>query len=337
MTPDSRSESIKRLAAQAGFARCGIAAAVPLTRGGFYREWLARGYAGTMGYLHRRQASRVDLRRWIPSAQSVIVVAMNYRQPTPRVKDDQPRGRVAMYAWGADYHVVLREKLTSLVDELRAAIDEPFETRICVDTSAIIEREWAAAAGVGWIGKNTMVLHESLGSYFFLGEIITDLTLTPDAPAADHCGTCARCLEACPTQAFVEPYVMDARRCISYLTIEHRAEIDPNLAEKMDGWVYGCDVCQQVCPHNNRAPLTDEPRFVGTADDAFPPLDRIAAMDEDTYLTYVHGKASDRARLDMWKRNAAIAASRHQNPCCARERSDSAEHPARQTPPETKP
>jgi len=195
-----------------------------------------------------------------------------------------------MYAWGEDYHVVMRERLDALVARMRETIGEPFQTRVCVDTSAIIERELAAAAGIGWIGKNTMVLHPALGSFFFLGVIITDLALPPDTPLTDHCGTCTRCLDACPTAAFPRPYVMDARRCISYLTIEHHDEIEADLAAKMGDWVFGCDICQDVCPYNRRAPVAEEPRFRGNPDHARPLLGDILAWDEAAYRQWMRGE-----------------------------------------------
>ena len=300
----------------AGFDRCGIAAAGRIPGADFLAEWFARGYAGTMDYLAQHRDSRGDVRAWLPWAKSVIVVALNYAQPEPPAGGpigDAGCGRVAMYAWGEDYHLVLRQRLDALVERMHELFAGPFQTRVCVDTSAILERELAAAAGVGWIGKNTMVLTPSLGSFFFLGEIITDLVLEPDGPMPDHCGSCTRCLEACPTAAFPEPRVMDAGRCISYLTIEHRGEIEPALAEKMDGWVFGCDICQEVCPYNHRAPLTNEPRFRGTPGSVHPVLDDILSWDEVAYLTCTRGKATRRAKLPMWKRNAEIAKSRTGN------------------------
>ncbi|HVP11955.1 MAG TPA: tRNA epoxyqueuosine(34) reductase QueG [Phycisphaerae bacterium] len=308
MTAVERSNLVKAAARRLGLDRCGIAPAGPIEHADFLGRWLATGYAGAMEYLHRHQASRIDVRAWLPWAKSVIVAAMNYNQPSlAGLTEDGRRGRVAMYAWGEDYHVVVREKLEALMGELRGLLGEPFEARVCVDTSAIIERELAAAAGIGWIGKNTLVLHQALGSFFFLGEIITDLELAPDRPEPDHCGSCTRCLEACPTAAFPEPHVMDARRCISYLTIEHRGEIEPELAAKMDDWVFGCDVCQAVCPYNRRAPETTEARFRGRLDAASPLLEDITSWDEAAYREHVRGKATARAKGEMWKRNAEIA------------------------------
>lgn len=319
MTRTERSERVKAAAAAIGFDLCGIAEAGPVKHGDFLDEWLAKGNAGTMTYLHRHQASRIDVRAWLPWAKSVIVVALNYRQTEPHDHDPaqsticnpqsviKPHGRVAMYAWGEDYHVVVREKLDALVARMREILDEPFEARVCVDMSAIIEREMAAASGIGWIGKNTLILHASLGSFFFLGEIITDLALAPDTPEPDHCGTCTCCLDACPSGALTEPHVMDARRCIAYLTIEHRGDIHPDLAAKMDNWVFGCDICQSVCPFNTRGPETAEPRFWDSKDAATLPLDDILSWDEAAYRVQVKGKATARAKLHSWKRNAEIA------------------------------
>ena len=214
-----------------------------------------------------------------------------------------------MYAWGEDYHVVVREKLDALVARLRERLGAAFQARVCVDTSAIVERELAAAAGIGWIGKNTLVLNQSIGSFFVLGEILTDLSLAPDRPAADHCGTCTRCLDACPTQAFPAAYQMDATRCISYLTIEHRGAIDPTLAVRMGDWVFGCDDCQTVCPFNRRVPETAEPRFrAANLDAARPALETIANWDAPARRAATRGRATDRAKLGLWQRNAAIAA-----------------------------
>ena len=317
-SPTERSNLIKQAAKDLGFDRCGIARAGPIEHGEFLKTWLARGHAGTMGYLHRHTDSRTDLRTWLPWARSVIVVALSYKQGEKVKKSksqkvesatslEERRGRVAMYAWGEDYHVVLRERLERLATWIGEHVDAEAQTRICVDTSAIVERELAAAAGIGWIGKNTLVLDPSIGSLFFLGEIITDLDLRQDAPIPDHCGTCTRCLDACPTAAFPQAYAMDARRCISYLTIEHRSEIDAELAERMDDWVFGCDVCQTVCPYNANDHQTADPRLVGDADAAAPSLDDILSWDEAAYRRAVAGKATNRARLYMWKRNAEIA------------------------------
>jgi epoxyqueuosine reductase len=200
--------------------------------------------------------------------------------------------------------------LQRLVDRLHRVINEPFEARVCVDTTPVLEREIAAAAGVGWIGKNTLVLHPKLGSYIFLGEIVTTLELAPSRPLSDRCGSCSRCLEACPTGALMEPYRMDATRCIAYLTIEHRGEIPVELAGAMGDWVFGCDLCQEVCPYNRKAPPSREPEFGPSDRFALPPrplLETILSLTEDQRQQYLAGSAIKRATLAMLKRNAEIA------------------------------
>jgi epoxyqueuosine reductase len=284
-----------------------------------------------MDYLARHHALRIDPRQLLPGARSIIVVADLYRPPqedaTRRdAANAGPTGRIARYAWGRDYHRALRKKLHHLADRLHEMLPEPFESRVCIDTAPIVEREWAAVAGVGWIGKNTMVLDEAIGSFFFLGEIITSLELAPTPPATDRCGTCTRCLDACPTHALVAPYRMDARRCISYLTIEHRGDIEPGLQPLMGDWLYGCDICQDVCPHNRRRttpmdvpPMTCPPVQVPALDPAYdlndrnplPPRASLLVLQQWTdadYARHLAGSAMKRATLAMLKRNAAIAA-----------------------------
>lgn len=304
--------------------------------GEYLKQWLAAGHAGTMDYLHRYQEQRLDPRLLLPGARSIIVVAQLYHQPPPdkcrdpsaqsadpaipapssaspyqeqSLLEPAARGRVAMYAWGRDYHKVIRGKLWKLVDGMRDMLGETFEARVCVDTAPILEREVAAAAGIGWIGKNTLVLHEDLGSYFFLGAIVTTLDLAIDRPVVDHCGTCTACLDACPTDAFPAPYQMDASRCISYLTIEHRGDISQPFQELMGDWVFGCDICQEVCPFNRRAPFTTEPQFAVRSPGPAPLLDDILRWSADDYQKNVAGSAVRRATLPMLQRNAAAAAA----------------------------
>jgi epoxyqueuosine reductase len=304
-----RSRIIKDLAESLGFDRCGIARAEPIGRGDFLRVWLASGQAGSMEYLHRHFTQRVDPREWLEGGKSVVVVALLYHQPLPlpSCNDNATHGRVAMYAWGDDYHEVMRAKLLTMVERMRGQIAEPFETRVCVDTAPVLERELAAAAGIGWIGKNTLVLDSKLGSYFFLGAIATTLDLAADQPVPDRCGTCTACLEACPTKAFAAPYQMNASRCISYLTIEHRGDISEPFQRMMGDWLFGCDVCQEVCPFNHRAPTTREPRFTVRTPGPAPVLDEVLHWSRDDYRTQLRGSAMNRATLPMLQRNARIA------------------------------
>ena len=290
----------------------GIAPAGPIARSAYVRAWLDGGHAGEMAYLHRRAELREDPRQLLEGAQSIIVVADLYRQaePEPPPNDEPvPRGRIARYAWGRDYHKILRKKLHRLTDALHEAIDEPFDARVCVDTAPLIEREAAAAAGVGWIGKNTMVIDPALGSFFFLGEIITTLELAPSPPMTDHCGSCTRCLDACPTDALTAPYRMDATRCISYLTIEHRSEIPAPLQPLMDDWVFGCDVCQDVCPYNRQPSVAADPAYQPRDRKGLgprPPLAELLDLDDQAYRARLAGSAVKRATPLMLQRNARI-------------------------------
>ncbi len=246
-------------------------------------EWLARGYAGEMRYL--RDPRRADPRSVVPGARSVIVAAMNYHSAAPlstarpHGSDRAPRGWISRYAWGDDYHETILTKLDMLISEMHAQFDEPFDARAYVDTGPIVERIAAKYAGLGWLAKNTCLINRQLGSWLFLGVIITTLDLQPsvapgEAPPPDLCGSCTRCLDACPTHAFPEPYVLDARRCISYLTIELRGSIPEEVRSAMGNAVIGCDICQDVCPWNRKAPVTRlasfQPRELPTAHDSTP-------------------------------------------------------------------
>ena len=242
-------ESLKARALELGFLACGITDPSPLPHADRLDAWLAKGYAGTMRYLHRQARRRKNPRINVPESLAVVVVLENYYWPD--AETDHAAPRVAKYARGEDYHRVTLSRLDRLADWLRdrgAAVAHPY-----VDDGPIPERELAQRAGLGWIGKNTMLIRPGVGSFFFIGTIFTDLPLAADAPfTTDHCGSCTRCLEACPTNAFVEPHVLDATRCISYLTIEQRGAIPGPLAERMEGFAFGCDICNDVCPWNQR-------------------------------------------------------------------------------------
>jgi epoxyqueuosine reductase len=264
---------ISERATQLGFAMAGIVRAEKFPELSRQQEWLARGYAGEMKYLS--DARRSDPQTALPGIRSVIVCALTYNTEHARNAqaglDDatdtgSPRGWISRYAWGDDYHEVLREKLQLLLDGLREQYPQPFEARIYADTGPINERVLAKHAGLGWLGKNTLLLNERIGSFFFLGVILTTLDLPPalgitDLPPADRCGSCRKCIDACPTEALVEPYVMDARKCISYLTIELRGAIPGQFRELMGQHIFGCDICQDVCPWNRHAPVTYAKEF----------------------------------------------------------------------------
>ena len=309
MNPAQRTRWIRERALALGFDLCGIVAldAEPgaaeshemFAESARLPAWLARGYAGEMKYL--QDPRREDPRRVLDGARSLIVVALNYNAP-PRGAaaalaagyGESPRGWISRYAWGDDYHDVIREKLDALIAELREQIPEPFDARSYVDTGPILERVAAKYAGLGWLAKNTCLINSQLGSWLFLGVIITTLTLEPtlaphEAPPGDLCGTCTRCLDACPTEAFPEPYVLDATRCISYLTIELRGAIPEVLRPRMGNEVIGCDICQDVCPWNRKAPLTSlaafQPREIETLDKGGgPEHDRVSSSDSQVSL-----------------------------------------------------
>ncbi|HNQ22255.1 MAG TPA: tRNA epoxyqueuosine(34) reductase QueG [Phycisphaerae bacterium] len=309
MEPAELTNLIKGLAHAAGFERCGIAQVGLLPRADYLTEWLAHGMHGEMQFLQSHRELLTNPHHLIDGARSLIVLARVYGQKAPawRPEDDGLRGRVACYAWGEDYHVVLREQLHGLADAIRDRVGREVPMRVCVDTAPLVEREWAARAGVGWIGKNTLVLHPRLGSYTFLGVLVTTLELVPDEPMPDHCGTCTACLDACPTGAFPAPYRMDARRCISYLTIEHRGRIPDEFHAALGNWVFGCDVCQEVCPYNRRAPVTSEPRFAIRPPLPYPGLEALMHWTTEDYRRVLRGSAMRRAKLGMLQRNAGLA------------------------------
>ena len=272
-----------------GFDLCGVAPVEPvdqLAELANLPEWLARGYAGEMNYLH--DPRRADPALVLEGARNLVVVALNYNSPLPYsteaaavATDEAPRGWISRYAWGDDYHEVLHDKLETLLSAMRAEFPEPFDARAYVDTGPVAERVAAKHAGLGWLAKNTCLINEDLGSWLFLGVVLTTLDLAPslapaEAPPADLCGNCTLCLDACPTQAFAAPYVLDARRCISYLTIESRGAIPEDLRPLLGSAVFGCDICQDVCPWNRKAPATAAKEFA-PREVAAPP--RQAALD----------------------------------------------------------
>ena len=254
------SSDIKARAKALGFDLCGIAPAGDLPELRFFDEWLARGYAAEMAYLQRTADRRADVRRVLPSAKTVIVTATLYNTDTPYSTEhaDPGRANISRYAWGDDYHDVIGRRLDALVGWMRERSPEPFEARAYVDTGPVQERVYARHGGIGWIGKNSCVINAELGSFLFLAEIICSLHLEIDQPAFDRCGTCTLCIEACPTHAIVSPGVLDSTKCISYLTIEKRGAIPDEFAPAIGSHVYGCDVCQEVCPWNQVAPRSND-------------------------------------------------------------------------------
>jgi epoxyqueuosine reductase len=318
-----------------GFDLAGVVRAEKFPELARTSEWLARGYAGEMKYL--ADPRRSDPQTAMPGIRSVIVGLLNYNterlfstDPALPVDEHKPSGWISRYAWGDDYHDVLRERLDALAGSLPERFTEPFEARTYVDTGPVQERVLAKYAGLGWLGKNTLLLNQTLGSLFFLGVILTTLDLEPtlasnELPPPDLCGSCRRCLDACPTQAFVEPYVMDARKCISYLTIELRGAIPEQFREPMGNHVFGCDICQDVCPWNRRAPIATTPQFQPRAfspkeDDSaetavplqeeslyLPRLEWLLELSEAEFRELFRGSPVKRTKWRGLVRNACIA------------------------------
>ena len=305
------SQAVKQIAAAAGFDLCGIAPAAALPELRFLCEWLDRGYAGEMQYLHRTADRRADVRNVLPGAQSVISLAVVYNTDRPYSTEnaDPARAAVARYAWGDDYHVVIERRLSSVIDRLRELAGDRFEARAYVDTGPVQERVYAQHAGLGWIGKNACLINPELGSWIFLAAIISTLPLDPDAPSLDQCGTCTLCIDACPTGALVEPRVLDSTRCLSYLTIELKGPIPEEHRRAVGEHAYGCDICQEVCPWNLL------PSVGATQDAAWQPrsaLDGPKLLDlwrrsDDELRALLKGSAMKRAGLIRLRRNLAVA------------------------------
>lgn len=305
-------EQLKQLARDCGFELAGIAAALPSTDFGRFEAWRQAGMAGEMSYMtDRRGDARGDPRNLLPNAQSILCVGKLYNTPHPHTGDveDPDRGWISRYAWGADYHDTLRQNLEHVVRGIEEIHPEPFDWKMCVDTAPLLERSYARAAGLGWIGKNTCLINQQQGSWFFLGELLLSIPLAPDTPPPERCGTCTRCIDACPTAAIVpngdNGWTLDARLCISYLTIEKRGEIDINLTSQIGNSVFGCDICQDVCPWNSRAPVTDEPAFQPR--EYAPELEELAMLSEEDFKARFRQSPVRRAKHAGLKRNVAIA------------------------------
>ncbi len=260
MTPQQVKESIQKEAYRLGFSYVGVARAAFMEKEAQRLEdWLNRGQHGKMSYMANHFDKRVDPRKLVPGAKSVISLLYNYHNPATQTDPNAPK--ISQYAYGKDYHFVIKDKLKQLFQFVNDEIGA-IEGRVFVDSAPVMERDWARRAGNGWMGKHTLLIHPRAGSYFFLAELISDLDLPADAPMKDYCGTCTRCIDACPTEAIAEDgYELDATKCISYLTIELRESIPTGFSGQMDNWMFGCDVCQQVCPWNRFATPHNDPNF----------------------------------------------------------------------------
>ncbi len=296
---------VQMLAAAAGFELSGVAAALPHPDAARYQDWAASGKAGEMRYLTDYRADRRNQpTELLATARSIICLGMLYNGPEPHSTEfDEPgRAWISRYAWGEDYHEVLKERLGRLVQQLQAM--QPFEYKICVDTSPLLERSYAREAGLGWIGKNTCLINQPSGSWYFLAEVLTSLELEPGKPAADRCGTCTRCIDACPTAA-LSSSGLDARLCIAYLTIELHGPIPEPLRAQIGNHVFGCDICQDVCPWNRKSPVTRDPIFAPRH--FAPPLEKLARLAEAEFRAMFRGSPVERARYRGFLRNVCVA------------------------------
>lgn len=306
MTLQSR---IKSQAHTLGFELVGIAPATEADGFAHLQDWLTQGYAGEMGYMSRHSEARRHPDSMLPNVKSVVMVGLNYKPANPVLSTEYSvlTGRVSSYAGGLDYHDVLRGKLKSLLEWIQTNAPNT-RGRAVIDTAPLLERDFARRAGLGWFGKNTMLIDKKLGSYFFLAGLLLDVPLEADAPfETTHCGTCTRCLDACPTDAFVGPYQLDARRCISYLTIELHGSIPEELRPLMGDWIFGCDVCQEVCPWNRKAPAGCEAALAPTGTGLRVDLQELLSIDEAEFRRRFRHTPLWRAGRAGLLRNAAIA------------------------------
>jgi epoxyqueuosine reductase len=300
---------LKRRAVDEGFDLVGVAAADRASSATRLEQWLDAGMQGEMAYMDRTRRLRADPRLLLEGCVSIVVGAMSYRCSRPDSTSfggDDGRVWVSRYAWGRDYHRILKKKLVRLGRWLAERCPGA-QWRACVDTAPVLEREWAARAGLGWIGKNTLLLNRRLGSELFLGVLLTDRELAADRPRPEHCGTCTACLDACPTSAFPEPRVLDARRCVAYLTVEHRSRVPRSLRGKVGSMIAGCDICQEACPWTRRAPADLHPEFSPDAGRFRPLLEDLESLDEEGYRVWRRGSALNRVSFEQFRRNLEIA------------------------------
>ncbi len=331
------SQPLKEKARALGFDLVGVAPPGPTLESLFYPQWLERGYQGEMRYLEgRRGAMRADARNLLPAARSVVCVGTVYNAPSPysSESDDPDRGWVSRYAWGDDYHDVLKPKLHALADWIRSEHGQSVKCKVCVDTSPLLERAYAHRAGLGWIGRNSCLIDERVGSWFFLGEVLTSAEFVPDTEAPDRCGTCRRCIDACPTDAFVElsghegpTHALDSRLCIAYWTVELRGSVPEQHRESAGRHVFGCDICQDVCPWNGpqRAAFTHESAFLPVNQE--PRLEELAALSESDFAKRFGGTPVERSRYTGFLRNVAVAMGNSRNRAFRSPLERLAEHP----------
>ena len=300
----ANSKRMKKLALEAGFAKAGIAAPeITVETKTRFSEWLSKSYHADMSWMEENAEKRVDPKKVMPGVRSVVSLALIYNTPFQH-SNHKSKGKISRYAWGKDYHLVIQDKLKKLISRLE--IEFPGSSwKGWVDTGPTMDKYWAARSGVGWQGKHTNVLTKGIGSYFFLATLFTDWELEPDTPARDMCGQCTRCIEACPTQAILEPYLLDSNRCLSYWTIEYRGEIIPSeFADKMNGWLFGCDICQAVCPYNKKPLFSSEETFLPYLGETEINLEATAEMTQAEFSRRFTKSAVKRTKHSGLVRNA---------------------------------
>ncbi|HLE25514.1 MAG TPA: tRNA epoxyqueuosine(34) reductase QueG [Thermodesulfobacteriota bacterium] len=303
------SKSIKEKALEIGFDLIGISPVDSFPENQFYKEWLARGFAGEMKYMEKEPEKRENIRKILPDARSVVSCGLNYNTnyPYSMNETDQEKGWISRYAWGDDYHDIMKKKLQILLESIKANSPQEIKARVYVDTGPVLERVYGKYSGIGWFGKNTCLINQKVGSWIFVGEIITNIELDYDNTAPDRCGTCTRCIDACPTGALLEPYVLDSRRCISYLTIEYRGMIPLEHRDKTGNNIFGCDICQDVCPWNRRAKVTDESSFKPRDGLYNPDLASLSQLTEKDFRRAFKGNPIKRAKGNGLLRNIVVA------------------------------
>ena len=313
MNPEKLTAFIRKEAVNLKFDLLKIAPAKKLERSSFLEKWLQTKQHGTMQWMESNLEKRMDVKKLFPDAKSVVVIAVNYYSPEKH-DDDPEKAKISRYAWGKDYHKILKKKLKQLLLEIKK-LDSKIDGRICVDTAPMQDKLWAVEAGIGWQGKNTNILTREMGSWIFLGELILNSELVYDSPVEDYCGSCTACIEACPTDA-LKPYVLDARKCISYLTIEFWDQPIPNeFKKKLENWVFGCDICQDVCPWNKFSKLTQYEEFKPHPENVNPSLSELNQLDEETFNKRFKSSPLKRAKFVNFKRNVKtlIKASESKN------------------------
>jgi epoxyqueuosine reductase len=299
----SLTDKIKSKALEIGFSAIGITQAVSLTEEAEnLSEWLGKKYHAGMKWMENESGRRTDPRSVLPGAQSVVCVGMNYYSPEQHSMDPES-GKISRYAWGDDYHEIVSERLNVLLEFIKSEVPGVIG-KFYVDTGPVMDKAWAARAGIGWMGKHTNIINRNYGSWIFLGELILDIALDYDEPITDLCGTCTACIDACPTQAIVQPYVLDSNKCISYLTIEHRGELPKGLIPKFHNWIFGCDICQDVCPWNRFQKETEEPLFRPRMKNIAPVLADVAVLSQEEFSRQFQRSPVKRTKQSGLVRNA---------------------------------